>query len=46
MLETSEFVEDVSNVGHHGIGNFRSAIENSEDVTKAIPLIKKRLSAL
>ena len=41
LLETSEFVEDVSNIGHHGIGNFRSSIENSEDITKAIPLIQK-----
>jgi predicted transport protein len=41
LLETSEFVEDVSNVGHHGIGNFRSLIESSEDITKAIPLIQK-----
>lgn len=41
LLETSDFVEDVTNKGHHGIGNFRSAIENSEDITKAIPLISK-----
>ena len=41
LLETSDFVEDVSNKGHHGIGNFRSSIENSEDIVKAIPLISK-----
>jgi predicted transport protein len=41
LLETSEFVEDVSNVGHHGIGNFRSSIASSEDITKAIPIIQK-----
>ena len=41
LIETSEFVEDVSNVGHHGIGNFRSSIENSDDVIRAIPLIQK-----
>jgi predicted transport protein len=41
LIETSEFVEDVSKVGHHGIGNFRSSIENPDDITKAIPLIQK-----
>ncbi len=41
LLESTEFVEDVSNVGHHGIGNFRSSIESSEDITKAIPFIQK-----
>lgn len=41
LIETSEFVEDVSKVGHHGIGNFRSVIETNEDISKAIPLIQK-----
>ena len=41
LLETSEFVQDVSTVGHQGSGNFRSAIINSEDIAKAIPLIEK-----
>ena len=41
LLESSDFVDDVTNKGHHGIGNFRSSIENSEDITKAIPLIDK-----
>jgi len=41
LLETSSFVEDVSKVGHHGIGNFRSLIENQEDIARAIPLIGK-----
>lgn len=41
LIETSEFVEDVSKVGHHGIGNFRSFIESSDDISKAIPLIQK-----
>lgn len=40
LLETSEFVEDVSNIGHHGVGNFRSSIKSSSDISKAIPLIQ------
>ncbi len=41
LLETSKFVKDVSNIGHHGIGNFRSSIKNFDDIAKAIPLIEK-----
>lgn len=41
LIETSEFVEDVSKIGHRGIGNFRSHIEAFDDITKAIPLIQK-----
>lgn len=41
LLETSEFIDDVSKVGHHGIGNYRSSIESSEDIAKAIPFIQK-----
>ena len=41
LLEPSEFVIDVSNKGHHGIGNFQSSIESADDIAKAIPLISK-----
>jgi len=41
LLEISDFVEDVSKIGHHGIGNFRSLIESPEDISRAIPLIHK-----
>lgn len=41
LLDISEFVEDVSNVGHHGIGNFRSSIDSYDDIVRAIPLIEK-----
>jgi len=41
LLEPSEFVIDVSNKGHHGIGNFQSSIESAEDVSKAIPIISR-----
>ena len=41
LLETSEFVEDVSRVGHHGVGSFRSKIKSFDDISKSIPLIQK-----
>lgn len=41
LLDTTEFVEDISNIGRHELGNFRSSIETFEDITKAIPLIQK-----
>lgn len=41
LLEPTEFVIDVSNKGHHGIGNFQSSIESSEDISRAIPIISK-----
>ena len=45
LLETSEFVKDISNVGHRGLGNFCSAIKNSNDIERAIPLIQKVYSS-
>ncbi|MCH7646983.1 MAG: hypothetical protein IIA83_00030 [Thaumarchaeota archaeon] len=41
LLESSEFVKDVSNIGHHGIGNFQSNIESEEDILQVIPIITK-----
>ena len=41
LLESSNFVKDLSNKGHHGIGDFRSYITSVNDITKAIPLIRK-----
>ena len=41
ILPDSEFVEDMTNKGHHGLGSFRSHISNNSDIQKAIPLIKK-----
>ncbi|QQS34783.1 MAG: DUF91 domain-containing protein [Ignavibacteriales bacterium] len=35
------FTKDVSNIGHHGIGNLEVRINNSEDLEKAKPLILK-----
>lgn len=35
------FTKDVSNIGHHGIGNLEVRINNSEDLEKAKPIILK-----
>ena len=41
LIETSDFVEDVSKKGHHGIGDYRSFIKSSDDISRAIPIIQK-----
>jgi len=41
VIEPSDFVVDVSNKGHHGIGNYHSSIESVEDIAQAIPIISK-----
>ena len=41
LFETSEFVKDVSNIGHQGNGNFCSEIISPDDIQKAIPPLRK-----
>lgn len=41
LIESSDFVTDKTGLGHHGVGDYMSYIENDEDVKKAIPLIRK-----
>ena len=41
VLPDSEFIIDVTNKGHHGVGYFQSDIKNDSDIRNAIPLIKK-----
>lgn len=40
VINTSDFVEDMTGVGHLGIGNLRSAVYSSEDASKAVDLVK------
>lgn len=37
----SEFVKDVSERGHYGVGHFQSEIEREDDITKSLPFIQK-----
>lgn len=41
ILEQSDFVKDVSNIGHWGLGDFQSEITSENDLEKALPLIEK-----
>ena len=41
LLPTSDFVKDVSERGHHGVGHFQSEIEKEDDIKKALPVIQK-----
>lgn len=41
VVQPSEFVRDVSNIGHWGIGSFESQIKTESDIARAIPLIRK-----
>ena len=41
LIPKSNFVQDVSKIGHWGIGNYRSEIKNDKDIEQAIPLIDK-----
>lgn len=41
VVEPSEFVRDVSRIGHWGIGSFESQIKTESDIGRAIPLIRK-----
>jgi len=41
LLSPSNFVRDVSNIGHWGIGDYQSQIKNEEDIEKVIPLIQR-----
>ncbi|MGH2612766.1 MAG: hypothetical protein ACRDFB_06915 [Rhabdochlamydiaceae bacterium] len=39
LLPLSDFVKDVSQKGHHGVGQFQSEIEKEGDMVKALPNI-------
>ncbi len=41
ILPLSKFIIDVSDKGHHGVGNFQSDIKTDKDIQNALPLIKK-----
>ena len=41
LLELSDFVIDMSNKGHWGIGKFMSLIKSMDDIAKSIPIISK-----
>lgn len=40
LLPKSQFIRDVSTIGHWGVGHFQSVINNEDDINKALPLIK------
>ena len=40
VIDTSNFVEDITGVGHLGIGHMRSTVYSSEDASRAIDLVK------
>ena len=41
LVPPSEFIRDVSKIGHWGIGSFQSEIKSESDIAKAIPFIRK-----
>lgn len=41
LLPLSDFVKDVSEKGHHGVGQFQSEIEREDDVQKTLENIRK-----
>jgi len=41
IISESDFVKDVSNIGHWGLGDFQSEILNENDVEKAMQIIEK-----
>lgn len=41
VIEKSDFVEDVSSVGHYTTGDFRSDVESEDDIAKIIELARK-----
>ena len=40
IIFESTFVKDVSSIGHHTLGDFRSVIRTNDDIQKAVELIK------
>ncbi len=40
ILSASEFVQDVSNIGGHGVGHYMSVISSMEDMKQALPHIR------
>ncbi len=43
IIFESTFVKDVSSIGTHTLGDFRSAIRTNDDIQKAVELVKKIL---
>ena len=41
IIEKSDFVEDVSSVGHYTPGDLRSDIKSEDDIKKAVELVRK-----
>jgi len=41
IVPLSDFVRDVSKIGHWGVGHFQSEVKNEEDIKKSLPLIQK-----
>ena len=41
VLSSDNFVKDVSNIGHWGLGHYQSSLETESDLEKAIPIIRK-----
>jgi len=40
LLPKSDFIRDVSKIGHWGVGHFQSEIVKEDDIAKALPLIQ------
>ena len=40
IIKTSRFVENISNVGHYAVGDFRSTITAEDDIKKIVELVK------
>lgn len=41
IVSSSEFVRDVSNIGHWGLGDYESQLQTESDLEKAIPIIRQ-----
>jgi len=41
IVPLSDFVRDVSKIGHWGVGHFQSEIKREDDITKTLPLIRR-----
>ena len=43
LNDPMHIAEDISNIGHHGNGDYRAFIKNDEDIDNIIPLVKQSL---
>ena len=41
VLSPDDFIKDVSNIGHWGLGHYQSSLKTESDLEKAIPIIRK-----